>query len=269
MLEEPNLVYQQLLSFVEEKWKLKIVSLELLRQGVNRVYRVFTKGEQPLIIRIAHENIRPFSQIVAEIDWLQYLALQNYPTRLPISTKQDEFVLSFTGEQGQFNIVCFNEVPGEVFTKKNPFWSPEGWQAIGELMARLHILTDQYIPQINPLRYQWYEEPIMTNILTADNNRLGSDMVDTINKHIETLKEWPIEQHYGLIHYDFKGDNLITQPNKLFIIDFDSSCYHWRIASLRWTRKTRYHPVSPYRNNCQPVWPEPHVRPCPDAWKYS
>ena len=119
-----------------------------------------------------------------------------------------------------------------LFTNKNPFWSPNGWQSIGELIAHLHILTDQYTPHVSPLRYQWYEEPIMINMLTFHNNILGSDMVDTIKNHIESLKKWPTDPDYGLIHYDFKGDNLITQLNKLFIIDFDSSCYHWRIADL-------------------------------------
>ena len=52
---------------------------------------MFTKDERSLIIRIAHENIRRFLQSVSEIDWLQYLSLQNYPTRLPTGTKQGEF----------------------------------------------------------------------------------------------------------------------------------------------------------------------------------
>ena len=222
--------YQAVLQSVQIQWGLEFQCLELLRQGVNRTYRATDSKQQHYIVRIGYENLRPFVDVQAELEWVIFLLGKNYPTRKPLEALDGHFCHSFVYNGQQLNIVCFAELPGKPFTKNSKFWSVSGWQVIGGLIGQLHALNLDFVPREE--RYSWAQEPAVLRFLNQPFSSDEKIFRDAIQANMDFLQTVSIQKNYGLIHHDFKGDNLIEYDNALFVIDFDSCCYNWYLCDL-------------------------------------
>lgn len=190
----------------------------------NFIYQ-FERDGQPFILRLAHSSRRDHDLIQAEVDWINYLAGHGVSVAAAIQSDQGALVEAVDDGHGEaFMASAFELAPGRVYREADD-WTPALYERYGELLGRLHALTQDYQPPSAARRPAW-DDPRMDYALIClpDSEAAVAERYKVAKAEAQALPR--DRDAYGLLHYDaHKANLLVSDEGRLTLIDFDDAAY--------------------------------------------
>lgn len=192
-----------------------------LNAAENFVYECAGKNGQPKILRISSEIHKPYDQICAEIDFINYLSDSGAPVAKVLHSSSGKFVETIESDQASFWAVAFEKIEGRHI--KRDELDRNFINLWGKEIGKLHRLTKAYQPG-NFLRQQWFEQDYYAK---PEIYLSGDDELIAAHKGIvEKIKSLPISaDNYALIHTDIHTQNMLWDDKRIVVIDFDDCAY--------------------------------------------
>lgn len=215
-------VAQRLIQF----WEYDEGTLKLCRASSNFVY-AFERNQVPYFLRFSFEQEKTIEQLKAELEYMQYLHLNGFPTVTPIQSISGELIETLMTSVGKYFAIVFSAAKGinlnsDTITENQM----EEW---GKSLGSLHCLSKKFEPE-SERRKSWLDTvQFMGSVFQKHPTELVA--LEELNRVSTWLQSLPAGNDvYGLIHYDFQLDNIFFEENKdhsFNVIDFDDAMYHW------------------------------------------
>lgn len=210
-----------------KRWEHDPNSHRMGRVSANFIY-FFKHNEEQRVLRFTPEAERTEKQLMAEMDFIEYLRSVNIPVVKPILSKQNKYVESIETEDGLFNSVVFERAPGKHFETDD--LPDDKIVALGKLTAEFHNATLNFKPNPKNKRRTW-EDEIKTamDTLNTYEDSLLRELLPLLRDKITTYVK---DGFYGLIHYDLCLDNILWVDDKYYLIDLDDAAYYPFVADI-------------------------------------
>jgi len=187
----------------------------------NFIYTV-KKADVDYVLRFVHSDHREFNQILAEIEFIDYLYKNGANVAQIIKSKKRKISEKISIDKDTyFTVTMFEMAPG-TYVKRDEV-TPHFQKMFGGVVGRLHRLTKNYKPKHR--RPHWYEDSLFVR---AKEYLKEEDyfVLDKLNETIEAIKSLPSDKDsYGLIHTDLHFGNMYYHNGRLMIFDWDDSSY--------------------------------------------
>lgn len=197
---------------------------DILKQGrasANFIFG-FNKNEKLEILRVTPGTERTRNQLLAEIDFINYLSKNKIPVATPIISQSKNFVETEKIGNIEFHAVAYHLMPGKHIDLEDM----NSYQLFhfGEMVAKFHETSLKFIPNKERIRRDWKED-----IDNAISWLRGENPI--IEKNLLKMKNWIStlefnQKNNGLIHYDFCSDNILWVDDSFSIIDLDDAAYY-------------------------------------------
>ncbi|PKO05774.1 MAG: hypothetical protein CVU41_10145 [Chloroflexi bacterium HGW-Chloroflexi-3] len=227
-----TLMNNQLISKAAAQWFGR-GKIELLDDVANFVYQ-FRSENRWKILRITHSSHRSEEQIVAELDWVNYLHDYGVPVANPYLSKNKRFTEVFPVQDSYFTAVAFTFAPGQLIENADPAqWNTALFQNLGRIMGKMHKATKGFNPiHLPERRPEWYEVDMLKNArqyLPPDQKEAADEM----NEILQQFSQLPTSpDDYGLVHNDVNPTNFHVENGKITLFDFDDCAYNWFINDI-------------------------------------
>lgn len=212
-------------------WEHDEGTLELWRASSNFVY-AFEYNQVQYFLRLSFDQDNSIEQIKAELEFMQYLQSNGFPTVTPIQSINKKLIETLKTPEGTYIAVVFNAANGinldeDTITEKQM----EEW---GKSLASLHCLSKTFEPVCNR-RKSWLDtvQFIESIFKKYPGEKLALQELSEITTWLQSLST--SKDVFGLVHYDFQLDNLFFEEDKdphFTVIDFDDAVYHWYALDL-------------------------------------
>lgn len=214
----------EILSSLVELYNVNLQDLKNLDGFENFVYEYDFK-----IFRFIHSVHRSYSDVLAEMEFIDYLKENDASVPIVYHSKNNKIVEKVNCKDNHyFSITCYSKAEGD-FVKKEDM-SSELFYTLGKDIGRLHQLTKKYQP-INK-RIEWYEEDYISDCipyLTEEDELVLMKSYEVFGK----IKALPKnENNYGLIHTDLHFHNMFYKEGKFTFFDFDDCSYKYFISDI-------------------------------------
>ncbi|GKU78122.1 phosphotransferase enzyme family protein [Paenibacillus sp. L3-i20] len=209
-------------------WEHDVGTLQFWRASSNFVY-LFRHHGETYYLRFVHEEDQQFANITAELDFMNYLYNNGYPTVTPISSMNDQLIETISTETGRYFGVVFTEASGnqpdleEMTDDEIAQW--------GQSLARLHLLSENY----DYSSYRSWSDAldfVATVLQRYPNEHEAHLELQQLRTALAQLPEGVASQ--GIIHYDFETDNVFynAATSTFCAIDFDDAMVHWYVMDI-------------------------------------
>jgi len=207
--------------------------IELLDDVANFVYQ-FQSEKRWKILRITHSSHRTEDQILAELDWVNYLYDSGVPVAQPYLSNNKRLTEVFSVEDSYFTAVSFTFAPGQLIESADPAqWNTILFHNLGRMMGKMHQTTKGYHPiHLHQRRPDWYVDDLLKNArqyLPPDQME-AADEIEEILQQFAQLPTSPDD--YGLIHGDVNPTNFHLDNGQITLFDFDDCAYNWFINDI-------------------------------------
>jgi Ser/Thr protein kinase RdoA (MazF antagonist) len=236
---------------VADAYGLVAARCQLLKATIRDVYRVDSE-QGPSVLAVYQHGRRTAAEIEAEIDVLDHLSAHGVAVAPALRTRHGERLLALPAPEGNRYAVLFRFADGTHLGR-----SPDVAVArrCGELVARVHALTDDWLATASSARSR---APLDATLLVDRPlalverllSRRPGDLaelrraVGLLRRRISALPQEP--PRYGLIHGDVIPTNILMAPDGgLTLLDFDFCGPGWRVydvATYLWDAHTRGSP---------------------------
>ena len=200
--------------------------LECINYEFNATFKVTTDSAQIYVLRININSTRTAQNIMAEIEWVQYLQrTDGIHVATPIANHADQFITSFNhGESGRVLLaVMYTWLEGsEVGDEPSLIQLHQ----IGQTIALLHESAKDFqltsrakLPEFKDLL--WGTQDFLfgeRSVLESDDRELLLQASNYICRYTDELYE---KSQSHIIHADLHGWNIISHESEIFIFDFD------------------------------------------------
>ncbi|MDR6121600.1 Ser/Thr protein kinase RdoA (MazF antagonist) [Bacillus sp. SLBN-46] len=223
-------------------YDLNVISCEFLTRGLNDTYFITTQNKK-YIYRVYRHNWRSESDILFELDAINWLKDEGLFVSTPVKTMEGNRIVSIQAPEGNRYGVLFTYSPGE-----RPLITEENCHILGKSLAKLHQKSSSLISpnqrsfelDINHLLAEPASliTPILERHLKAEQVQSFYEMVT--NLEIK-LRESKLE--YGFCHGDFHNFNMHIHNQELEVFDFDCCGFGYRaydLAVFWWNLKNNY-----------------------------
>jgi Ser/Thr protein kinase RdoA (MazF antagonist) len=222
-----SLLRPELVTEAATQWA-SIEEATLLDDVTNFVYE-FKSPHGRRILRLTHSSHHTEDEIIAELDWLNFLVQQGIPASCPLLSRNNRPTECYPVQNSYFVATAFEYAPGHFVDWDNPQeWNPALIQMLGRIMGRMHHVTKQYNPQhLKQKRSHWYEDDVLRNAidyLPPDQRQAAIDLEKLLLRFSQIT---PTADDYGLIHDDVNPTNFHVNDGQLILFDFDDCAYNW------------------------------------------
>ena len=194
----------------------------------NFIYE-YKQHDEEVILRFVHSTHRTFEQVLAEIEFIDYLSDNGANVSTIIKDKDNQIAsLIECGNNDYFTVSAFTKAPGSFIREQRN--DPQFNYLFGQAVGKLHKLTKTFTPKHK--RYQWYEE----DYIEMGKRNLPEDLqylVKIAEEHQELIKSYAMSvDDYGLIHTDLHFGNMFYDNETLTFFDFDDASYKHFISDI-------------------------------------
>lgn len=197
----------------------------------NYVFETY-RGDIPVILRITHSSHRNKDELLAELDWMNYLHKQKVNCPEAFSSLKNELVEVLSASDGSYFYAClFSKVPGTPVKIKSSEFNNQLFQAWGRAIGQMHSITKEYQPSKEiKLRPTWEDEELLDIETYVPNEKEVIKNTKWIIKRIKSLSK--TQDNFGLIHSDIHSGNFFYDGNSVYVFDFDDCSYHWFASDI-------------------------------------
>lgn len=220
-------------------WGLEDAEAELFARRENEIWRVrHASGDYAL--RFHRPGYRTGDELRSELQWMEYLATHRVSVPKPLPSRGGALVEAIDGHDVDLLEWLAGSPIGAVGQLADGIDPVALGESLGQLMARLHDVTDAWAPPERFTRPDWRavgllgEEPVWGRFwenpdLSADDTALFL----TVRKMAaEELQARDRDLDQGLIHADLLLENVLHTDGKLSLIDFDDCAIGYRDFEL-------------------------------------
>jgi amicoumacin kinase len=205
----------------------------LLDDVTNLVYE-FKRQDERRILRFTHSSHHTEDEIIAELDWVNFLIRQGVPACRAVPSRNGRMMERYPVEAGYFVATVFEYAPGHFIDDSNPLeWNPPFFQTLGRTMGRMHRVTKLYsAAHLKQKRPQWFEDDTLRrarDYLPADQQQAASDLEELL---AQLSQNTPAVDSYGLVHCDLNTTNFHVNDGQIRLFDFDDCTYNWFINDI-------------------------------------
>lgn len=186
----------------------------------NLVYS-FQKNDKNYILRFVHSSHRSFEQVEAEIEFINYLDLNEASVSTIVLSLNNKIVEKIVSNNTYFSVSVFTKAIGSPIKKEQ--LTDDFIYRFGKEIGKLHVLTKDYIPKY--IRHQWYDEnyiDIGKRVLIEDEEPVLDKLEEII---LELKKADKSINSYGLIHADLHFGNMFVTEDSMTFFDWDDCSY--------------------------------------------
>jgi len=191
----------------------------------------FERDSDAFILRIGHSFRRNQALVLAELDWINYLADGGVGVSRAIPSIQGNLVESISDQQGGFFLAAaFVKAPG---TPPWEIWTPNLYETYGHAIGQIHALSRQYHPNPATGRRPDWDDHIFdfvesylpgSEFIAKQEYKELCALANTLSKDRDS---------YGLTHQDAHGGNFfVDETGRLTFFDFDECAYHWYVNEI-------------------------------------
>jgi Ser/Thr protein kinase RdoA (MazF antagonist) len=234
-----------------DEWGLSGSELALIKYRENAVFQVQTAAGERYALRIHRHAYHSDAELRSELQWIAALdaAGIDVPGVLPTS-KGDLFALVEVPEVPEMRQVdVFAWVDGEQLGSVEggvgaPASVAATYRTIGQLAARLHNQSTDWIPPAGFVRHAWDVDGLVGDqpfwgrfwelgSLTGEERELLLDARASVACDLSAYASNPDNAgQYSMIHADFVAENLMVDGGTVRLIDFDDAGYGWHLFEL-------------------------------------
>jgi Ser/Thr protein kinase RdoA (MazF antagonist) len=200
------------------------------RISANAIYP-FKQAGQVCFLRCSPCSEKRKDNLLAELDFIQYLRRTGYPAMQPLPGKSGELLLTRQTPWGEYYASAFQRVKGEPLSETN--FDEQVVLSYGRALGQLHALSATYDP---PTARRWTHADVL-NWIGVELKLLPPD--PPARNELSMLRDYfsrlPITSaNYGLVHFDFEIDNVFYDSHSglCSVIDFDDAMYHWYVMDI-------------------------------------
>jgi Ser/Thr protein kinase RdoA (MazF antagonist) len=167
-------------------------------------------------------------QLLAEVDFVRYLAENGLPVALPVPSRDGSWVeLLPLDDHACFLAYAFEKAPGEMYPDADEVHFPKAvlveW---GRLSGRLHRLSAAFQPHPQRRRLPWHANDLLDfPALIPPDQTLVYQRRDELLTRLNALPQ--DAESFGLVHGDFHHGNFLVEGEKITLFDFDAAEYFW------------------------------------------
>lgn len=204
--------------FTEEILKCFLESFHLqtevkkLGDFENYVFEAY-RGNKPVILRITHSTHRSKDEILAELDWMNFLHQQKVNCPEAFTSSNNQLIEDMPVGDGSFFYAClFSKVDGYPVKIKSDVFNNQLFHAWGKAIGHMHSVTKEYKPSKEiKLRPAWENEELLDIESYVPNEK---EVIKNTKLLIKELKSLPINKdNFGLIHSDIHSGNFFMMVN--------------------------------------------------------
>jgi Ser/Thr protein kinase RdoA (MazF antagonist) len=206
---------------------------DLLDEVTNYVYE-FKSHKERRILRLTHSSHHSEDEIIAELDWVNFLVRHGIPASRPLLSKNRCLTERFEVEDSYFIAVVFEYAPGHFIDSSDPKeWNPQFFQTLGRTMGRMHHASKLYdTTHLRQKRSHWYDDDLLQNAadyLPSDQKQAAADMEMLLARLAQNT---PTADCYGLVHCDVNPTNFHINNGQITLFDFDDCAYNWFVNDI-------------------------------------
>lgn len=196
---------------------------------------------QPRILKIVpgvwniHEQITgsTLEQLLAEVDFVRYLAKNHLPVSLPVPSRNGAWVEVIPiDERACFLAYCFEKAPGILYPDEDEVIFPEPiLEKWGRLSGKLHRLSERYQPHPNRQRLPWDAFDLLdfSTLIPPEQSLVYQRRTEIL----ERMRALPQDSSsFGLVHGDFHHGNFLVDGEEITLFDFDAANYFWYVGEI-------------------------------------
>lgn len=209
------------LAKIGTNWGLQ--GFHFIRKMENIVYSC-NRNDEKVFLRLTSPLRRSRDEILAELEWIDYLRSKNIAVVCPVKSIHGELSVTVYVCGQQFEACVFRGISGEHPTEET-FQDEKFLFDLGVVLAKMHEASLKYSSSYQ--RENWYEERGLRHAREAAFISENTMLKDQLKNTIEWMKNLS-KENYGLVHADCGPSNLFIQSDgTISVIDFDDCCYHW------------------------------------------
>ncbi|TDL30934.1 hypothetical protein E2R51_16560 [Jeotgalibacillus sp. S-D1] len=230
-----------------EQWVEKLFSKEVLAKAADRyganaanakklgdfenyVYEVY-KENQPYILRLTHSSHRSKSEVLAELEWINYLYHNGINASLVHRSLNGELVEEMQLGDSSFLVCLFDKAPGNPVKMNDPDFGPDLFEKWGEMTGKMHRVTMNY-QEGTAKRAHWTKDDLIDLSPYLDQKK-DAIIIEGNDELVKKIGEFPeTKEAFGLIHSDIHSGNFFLHNKEVHVFDFDDSMYFYYISDI-------------------------------------
>lgn len=211
--------------------------IEAHEGGRNLVYNCEKDGDSAKIIRIAFLHDRTRDDLLAEVEYIRYLAEHGGSVSDAVTSRNGNLLEEIVHQNRTFFVCVFEKARGKKLVE-NYYRYREGvpiteyFYNCGKVLGKLHQLSKEYTP-VHP-RYSFFDKynaKYIDALIPGSLPLLKMKLVDLL-KTLEGLDS--NRESFGMVHFDFNDGNYTIdfETGQLTVFDFDNACFCWYMFDL-------------------------------------
>lgn len=218
-------------------WDKAGAEVDLVAQRENIVFRVRADGDQ-YALRLHRPGYQSAQMMASELSWVQHLGAKGLIVPRPLPSADDSLLREIDGYHADL-LTWLNGRPMGATGMPLDLEDREGtFRKIGELMARVHQISDNWALPEDFERKRWDLEGLLGDPPLWDrfwdNPGLSSDERERVVEARDRLRSEILKADLdvGLIHADMLRENVMIDGETLGLIDFDDSGFGFRLFDV-------------------------------------
>lgn len=201
------------------------------------------------VLRLHRPGYHDEAALRSELLWMAYLKDQGLPVPQPIPAADGAHLVFLPADAGSEDqhadiLSWISGAPlgaaGVAFTQE-PALLQKIFRRIGQLTARMHMVTDTWQPPADFLRpvldldgllgekpvwNRFWDHPVLLTEQAAKLSAIRAEVCQRLSPETVAALD------FGLIHADLVRENIFIDGDSVSFIDFDDSAFGWRIYDL-------------------------------------
>jgi Ser/Thr protein kinase RdoA (MazF antagonist) len=221
-------------------WQLDDADIFLFAERENQVYQVSRGDGRRFAMRVHRPGYQSTTAIQSELQWMSHLHQGGIEVPEPLPSNTGACLVELHG----YHIDMLSWLSGYPLGKAGELLTLTDrtgtFRRLGELMAKVHELSDAWTPPAGFERMAWDvdgllgEHPVWgrfwENPYVGDSLRRG--LSEARHKARQQLDVIAGKLDYGLIHADMIRENVLIAEHGLQLIDFDDCGYGFRLFDV-------------------------------------
>lgn len=202
---------------------------EIAGEGMNFIYG-FKQKNRDCILRICTHKSHKKDQVLAELNWIEYLSDCGISVSKPIYTVDGNKVLTIDYQGHKLVIVAFEKAHGRHIEFED--WTTDFIEQLGTITGNIHKYSKNYIEESTETkRFNW-KNSLFIEILNKSIPKTEVKLWERINSVIMEIEKLSVDKNsYGMVHGDIHVGNFFIGDN-ITLFDFDTCEYNYFIYDI-------------------------------------
>lgn len=232
-------------------WRMPNAKIELVAQRENIVFRVRDNHAQ-YALRLHRPGYQTKQMMASELAWMQHLGTEGLTVPTPLPSDDGTLLREVEGYHADLLTWLGGKPMGATGIALDLDDRVGTFRKVGELMARVHQVSDDWALPKNFARKRWDLDGLLGEAPLWDrfweNPGLSEAERDRVIQARDRLRSElaNADIDFGLIHADMLRENVMIDGDAVGLIDFDDSGFGFRLFDVA---------TALFKNRSEPDYP--------------